>query len=182
MTERLDKKTIQRLTKLRASYDKYAVFNVALLLVGARLAYIPDTDDKAFCNKVCEMFPDRIDLISSRFGFRLLCRSGALSASDKAALEVRNQNMDRVLRRVLGYKGTAFPCSEHKALLIEWVFIDDSSGSTNIANHCAHPRELKACFDSFNVMRERAKALVGVKIGDFKVSRMAMMASPFDWA
>jgi hypothetical protein len=176
----LSRSVVKKLGALRPSYDKSAVFNVALLLVGARAAYLPDSI--GFATKVRDMFPDRIGLIITSDRIPVMHRIGALGAASIRKLTKATEIPHKMFRQILGFTGTAFPCNMHAdTVLIEWVFMDDGE-FVNISNHCARPRELKACFDHFNGIRERAKALVGVKIGDIKMERMALVASPFDWA
>ncbi len=130
---------MRKLGGLRPSYDKSAVFNVAHLLVGARAAYLPDSmeDVVGYAAAVRDMFPDRIGLIMASGQHPVLHRIGALSAADIRILTASQGGRggdgvspkdipDKVYRRILGYTGTAFPCSQHAdAVLIEWVFVED---------------------------------------------------------
>jgi hypothetical protein len=182
---KLSKTHVKNLEALLLKYDKSMVMNVAVLLVGGRPACFADLETNAFTALVAKTFSE-IDVLELNKGnVPLLYRKNAVSKEDleiiltTSVMEKRNMVS---MRRVLGYTGTGFPCSKFKdTILISWNLVDDKNNHIILANHCAKSNELKACFEDFKKIRERASGLIGMKIGKVLISQMVMVAVPFDW-
>lgn len=175
---------IKKLRSLRPRHTREDVFNVAMLLVDARAAYLANIE---ICVDAVKLYPKELKAFKlPNVDFMLLYRPEAVTAAQLQTLDgftPVSSNMtaaDKVLGRILGYTGTAFPCTQQGTVLIEWKMIVGKD-FLSITEHCAKPREVKACYDAFMKIRERAKEITNVNLGGFRVDRLLFAASPFDW-
>jgi hypothetical protein len=61
--------------------------------------------------------------------------------------------------------------------------VDDGQYHRNtitIAEHCAKPSEIQACFSAFRRMRKRATGLTAIKFADFKLDEFVISATEFN--
>lgn len=173
---------LAKLTALEPLMGPIAIVNVALLLCGARKAYIFDHSpfmerESATIEQMREHVSHVIKAVTSSFkNVKALCDSlepmfyradladpkdvkiaGDFSKKGPAWVKARG--------RLLGYAGTACPCSKYPDAVTVYVACDDARGKTRVLTQfCAHPAEVYPSIQAFQALCDKAKKVVGVPL------------------
>lgn len=176
-------------------FDNEVAAHVALLLVGARPAWVVDWSSKRdasarattvhrkeIVSVLLHEFEGVLDAVASQEP--LVFRVGAVAERDLA--EIRGSQNDRKRRtsrayaRALNFAGTAYPCNKHKdVFLVEWTLLCPKGRSLALSQHCAKPSELEKCWRDFSAMRERARPIIGRRFGSLIISALLFQCYEF---
>jgi hypothetical protein len=170
----LSDKDVASLRKLQPLVGSSAVINLALLLCGARTAFIYDFQKHDHDSHETEAVAAVLTAFKN-----LRCIGDAVQTAptfydpkkaDKAAVAVlkskssSNASVIKAQGRLLGYAGTAvFP---HPDRIQIGVMCWDAKGrARHLTSYGAYPREVYAAMEAFQVFRAKAEAVVGARVG-----------------
>lgn len=170
-------------------YGVDAGLHVALLLVGARSAWIMDkvkgkspkssyegtkqTRREALAF-IREHFVGVLDALGDDRFEPFIYRVGAVSQSDMNAIrdEVGERTtIDRAFARALNFTGT-FKGDKSARYIVSWIARDRNGREIDISQHVAHLSELGRCWRDFDAMRKRAAPLFGRRLGPLVCTSM----------
>jgi hypothetical protein len=185
MTLKLSVPDVKKLSSLRPTYSYNSILNIALVLCGGRAACRCEDDTyrgPGFEQTIQNMFGTRIGVLNTP-PEPIFYRIGAVNKTDIDTVTKRTTSKaqyHKTLHKLFGYTGTAYPCNVRKdTILIRWTMISPTGTGHMIAEHCAKPKELQACFSAFRRMRDRVTGLMGIKFADFELKKFNISAEEF---
>lgn len=190
---------LARLAALEKLMGPVGVINIALLLCGARAAYIhgesPMADSMSSMEMVREHTKGVVKAVMTAFRsikvigredfepmfYRpdLVDKADAKIASD---LTKKGDGFVRARGRLLGYAGTAVPCFQYPDVVHIFIVCVDSKGYAHIVtNYCAHPAEVHACIQAFDAFCKKARKLKGARLSPSLTIHSFSMRIGEDW-